>query len=158
LENALETVKKKLFEFIKTGMTPERLALCIAVGMALGMIPALGTTTLLCTLAAFFFRLNLPAILLVNFLVYPLQLGLLFPFIRAGEWMFDAEPLNLSLELVRRMMKENLWNTVVSLFATTLHAVLAWLMIAPVMVALLYSIMTPLLRKLKLDRLVEGSS
>jgi uncharacterized protein (DUF2062 family) len=157
LGNALVTIKRKLFEVLKMGMTPERLALSIAVGIALGLVPALGTTTMLCTLTAFLFGLNLPAILLVNFFVYPFQLALLLPFIRAGEWMFDAEPLNLSLELVRRMMKDNLWDTVVSLSATTMHAVIVWLIIAPVLVALIYVIMTPLLRKLRLDRFAEGS-
>ncbi len=146
-----------MMEFLKTGMTPERLALCIALGIVLGLIPALGTTTLLCALAAVLFGLNLPAIQLVNFFVYPFQLALLLPFMRAGEWLFGAEPLDLSVELIRRMMKENLWDTVVRLSATTMHAVFAWLIVAPVLAALAYLILTPLLRKLRPERFAEGS-
>jgi uncharacterized protein (DUF2062 family) len=150
--NVLETAKKKLLGFLKIGISPERLALCIGLGIALGLAPALGTTTLLCTLAAFLFRLNLPAIQLVNYFVYPLQLALLIPFIRAGEWMFGVESLNLSLESIRQMMKADLWKTVISLWTATMRALMVWLLIAPVVVALVYLVMTPLLKKLKLER------
>jgi uncharacterized protein (DUF2062 family) len=153
----LETAKKKLLSFLKMGMTPERLALCIGLGIALGLVPALGTTTLLCTLAAFLFRLNLPAIQLVNYFVYPLQLVLLIPFIRAGEWLFGVESLNLSLESIQRMMKADLWKTVISLWSTTMRAVMVWLLIAPVIVALVYLAMTPVLKRLKPERLTASS-
>ena len=145
----METVRNKLLAFLKMGITPQRLALCIGSGIALGLVPALGTTTLLCTIAAFVFRLNLPAIQLVNYLVYPLQLALLIPFIRAGEWLFGVESLNLSLELIQRMIKADLWKTVILLWSTTTRAVLVWLLIAPVIVTLAYLLMTPLLKKLK---------
>jgi uncharacterized protein (DUF2062 family) len=155
--NGLETAKNKLIEFLKMGMTPERLALCIGLGIALGLVPALGTTTLLCTLAAFLFRLNLPAIQLVNYFVYPLQLALLIPFIRAGEWLFGVESLNLSLVSIQRRMKADLWETVISLWSATIRAVMVWLLIAPVIVALVYLAMTPLLKKLKPERLTVAS-
>jgi uncharacterized protein (DUF2062 family) len=136
------------------GITPERLALCIALGIALGIVPALGTTTMLCAIAAFVFRLNLAAIQLVNYFVYPLQLALLIPFIRAGEWLFDADSLGLSLELIRRMMEEDLWETVITLWETTFRALVAWMLIAPVVVACVYIILKPLLKKLRPERLI----
>ncbi len=154
--NILETFKSKLLAFLKMGITPERLALCIALGFAFGMIPALGTTTILCTLTAFLLRLNLAAILIVNYFVYPLQLALLLPFIRAGEWLFDTEPLDVSSQLIQRMMKEDLLKTVISLGTTILHALLVWLLIAPLIVALLYFILKPLMQKLRLDRITAG--
>jgi uncharacterized protein (DUF2062 family) len=153
----LGTAKNKLIAFLKMGITPERLALSIALGVALGLVPALGIPTLLCTLAAFLFRLNLPAIQLVNYFVYPLQIALLIPFIRAGEWLFGVESLHLSFELIRRMMKADLWGTVIGLWGATMRAVVVWLLIAPVVVALVYFSMTPLLKKLKPVRLTDAS-
>ena len=151
------TAREKLLAFLKMGMTPEKLALCIGFGIAFGLVPALGTTVLLCTLAAFLFRLNLPAIQIVNCLVYPLQLALLIPFIRAGEWLFRVKSLDLSLESIQRMMKADLWGTVISLWSATMRAVVVWLLIAPVIVALVYVVMTPLLKKLKPGRLTAAS-
>jgi len=153
----LGTAREKLLAFLKMGMTPEKLALCIGFGIAFGLVPALGTTVLLCTLAAFLFRLNLPAIQIVNCLVYPLQLALLIPFIRAGEWLFRVKSLDLSLESIQRMMKADLWGTVISLWSATMRAVVVWLLIAPVIVALVYVVMTPFLRKLKPERLTAAS-
>ena len=153
----MDTFKKKLLAFLKMGITPERLALCIALGFAFGMIPALGTTTILCALTAFILRLNLAAILVVNYFVYPIQLALLLPFIRAGEWLFGTEPLDLSSQLIQRMMKEDLLDTIISLRPTILHALLVWLLVAPIVVTMLYFILRPLLRKLRQEWLALGS-
>src|SRR5580658_7047125 len=78
-------------ELLKQGVTPEKIALTVALGISLGVIPMLGTTTMLCTLAAVSLRLNLPGILLINGVVYPLQLLLVVPFLRAGAWIFRVE-------------------------------------------------------------------
>ncbi len=149
--------KNKLLAFLTIGISPERLALCIALGIALGLVPALGTTTLLCTLTAFLFRLNLAAMLLVNYCLYPLQLALLVPFIRAGEWLFGARHLELSLELIQSMLRADLWSTVFGLWTATMRAVTVWLMIAPLIVLLFYFLLTPVLRKLKPVRLTTAA-
>ncbi len=153
LGNFLESASKKLLALLTAGLTPERLALCIALGIVLGTVPALGTTTLLCTLVAFLFRLNLPAIQLANFFVYPLQLALLIPFIRAGEWLFGAKPLDISLGLIQRMVEADFQATATHLWMATMRALLVWLLIAPLVMGLVYLFMVPLLRKLKLQRL-----
>lgn len=152
----MENAKKKLLTFLKMGMTPERLAFSIALGIVLGIVPALGMATLFCTMAAFAFRLNLAAIQLVNFFVYPLQLALLIPFMRAGEWFFGTRPLDLSLEKIQVMLKADLWTTVFHLSATTLRALGIWIIVAPAILAAAYVILLPLLRKLKPDRIAAG--
>ena len=153
----MDSFRKKLIAFLKMGITPEKLALCIALGCAFGMIPAIGTTTILCALTAFILRLNLAAILAVNYFVYPIQLALLLPFIRAGEWLFGSKQLDLSADLIQRMMKDNLLQTAVSLGPTMIHALLAWLLIAPAIVAAIYFLMRPLLRRLRVERFAAGS-
>ena len=81
-----------VINLLRQGITPEKIALSLAIGICLGVFPLLGSTTILCTLAAILFRLNLPAIQLVNYFVYPLQLALLIPFIRLGEALLGAQP------------------------------------------------------------------
>jgi uncharacterized protein (DUF2062 family) len=67
-------------------MTPwQGIALSIALGVTLGVTPVLGSTTVLCLLAALVFRLNVPALQLVNCGMYPLQLALPIPFLRVGD-------------------------------------------------------------------------
>ena len=154
----MENTRQKLVTLLKTGITPEQLALCIALGVVLGMVPALGMATMFCTLAAFLFRLNLAAIQLVNLFIYPVQLALLIPFMRAGEWLFSAKPLELSLEKIQRMLASDLLGTVFNMWAATLRAVVVWIIVAPAIMALIYLASLPLLRKLKLARVAAESA
>src|SRR5690242_16181112 len=80
-----ERLLQPVVDLLRQGVTPEKIALSMALGATLGVFPALGWTTILCAIAAFALRLNLPAIQLVNYLVYPAQLALLLPFFRLGE-------------------------------------------------------------------------
>ena len=150
--------KTKLLALLKTGITPEKLALSVALGAVLGMVPVLGMTTVICTLVAFAFRLNLAAIQLVNYFVYPVQIVLLIPFMRAGERLFGAKHLDLSLEKIRAMMAHDLWGTVSNLWSTTLHALAAWIVVAPFVLALIYIAFLPLMRRLKLERIAAPSA
>ncbi|MBN2299057.1 MAG: DUF2062 domain-containing protein, partial [Deltaproteobacteria bacterium] len=79
-------------KLLKQGISPEKIALSIAWGVMLGIFPVLGTTTILCTVAAVLLRLNLPVIQLANWLVYPLQIVLIVPFFVAGTAMFGNSP------------------------------------------------------------------
>ena len=76
---------------LQTGMSVQKISLCIAFGIVLGIFPVLGATTLLCAVAAFILRLNLPAIQVVNYVVYPLQIFLLVPFYILGSWIFRVK-------------------------------------------------------------------
>lgn len=67
-----------------TGLSPETIALIFVLGLVLGVFPIFGLPTLLCAAAAIVFRLNLPAIQLVNQISAPLQYALLLPLGRAG--------------------------------------------------------------------------
>ena len=68
----------------------EKLALSIALGLVLGVFPFFGVPTILCGVAAAVWRLNFPALQLVNYLVCPLQLALLWPFTRFGDVLFGV--------------------------------------------------------------------
>jgi uncharacterized protein (DUF2062 family) len=82
-------LKKKIFlplaDLLKQGLSPTKLAIVLALGMTLSVFPILGTTTLLCTAAALMFRLNFPAIQIANYLAFPVQIILFFPFVEIGE-------------------------------------------------------------------------
>jgi uncharacterized protein (DUF2062 family) len=66
-----------LLHLLRQGLSPQKLALGVSLGIGIGCFPVLGTTTLLRTLVAFIFRMNLPAIQAGNLLAWPLQLVLL---------------------------------------------------------------------------------
>ena len=130
---------------LRQGVSPEKIALSIGLGVALGVFPALGWTTLLCAAAAVLLRLNLPAIQLVNYLMYPAQIALLLPFFRLGEKLFGAPHLPLSLPTVQALVKHNPWGAIGLLWTTTWHAIVVWMAIAPLAVMLIYYALLPTL-------------
>jgi hypothetical protein len=71
-------------------MSGDTIALIFALGLVLGVFPVFGVPTLLCGAAAVAFRLNLPAIQLVNQVCSPLQYALLIPLGRAGARIVTA--------------------------------------------------------------------
>lgn len=74
------------------GLTPQKIALTLCIGTALGIMPLVWGTTLICFLLAYLFRLNHVALQSVNYLLYPVQLALLVPFFKLGAWLFPWGP------------------------------------------------------------------
>jgi uncharacterized protein (DUF2062 family) len=137
-----------VIDLLRQGITPEKIALSLAIGICLGVFPVIGSTTILCTLAAIVFRLNLPAIQLVNYLVYPLQLALLIPFIRFGEVLFRAPHVSLSLTIIYESIERSAWQTTKTYWTSGWHAMIAWLLVGPLMIWIMYLVLVPALRRL----------
>ena len=130
------------------GFTPQKIALTIALGLNLGVFPILGSTTLLCALAAFSLKLNQPVIQLVNWLVYPLQFMLLLGFVRIGEWLMRAPPVPFSIPELLRKFQESPGKFMQEFGMTGVHGIVAWFVIAPFAIALIYFLLLPPLKKL----------
>jgi hypothetical protein len=137
-----------LLQLLRMGITPEKIALSLAFGMALGTFPVLGSTTILCTLAVFLFGLNFPAIQIVNYFVYPLQLALLVPLLRAGRILFREPPLPFKLADILAMIRVNPSSAIRVLWIATLHAIVAWAIVAVPMIFLLNAVLRPAMRRL----------
>ena len=137
-----------LFDLLRQGVTPEKIALTIALGVTLGVTPLLGSATLLCTAAALLLRLNLPAIQIVNGVVYPLQLILLVPFLRAGAWLFgDGAAATLTLTRFFKLIRGDLGHAFAILWGATVHALVAWFAVSAVAACLIYFTLLPALRR-----------
>jgi uncharacterized protein (DUF2062 family) len=76
--------------WLRTGDSPERLALTLALGFAIGCLPVIGIPSALCIGLAIALRLNVPAIQAANCLAMPLQLTLILPFVRLGGKLFAS--------------------------------------------------------------------
>ncbi|QOY88897.1 DUF2062 domain-containing protein [Paludibaculum fermentans] len=149
-------VANPLLILLKQGLSPEKLALTIALGITLGVTPVLGSTGLLCTLAALAFRLNLPAIQLVNWLVYPLQLALLVPLLQAGARLFGKESAGFSLSVILQLIRTDALRAIGLLWTATLHALLVWLAAGLVATGLLYLALVPILKRVRTESARPG--
>jgi uncharacterized protein (DUF2062 family) len=141
-------IRRKLVHLFSKSLTPEKIALSIIVGLMLGIIPVLGFTTLLCTGAAAALRLNLPVIQLVNGLVTPVQLALLIPFLRMGEWLFHVRHSAWTVHGILTLIHTNLGKALATLGTATLHALVAWAVSGMIVAIVAYMVLVPLLRRL----------
>jgi uncharacterized protein (DUF2062 family) len=151
-------VRRPLVALLRAGATPEKLALSLGLGAVIGIFPVLGTTTLLCVVAALLLRLNPVAIQITNYLVYPAHLALLLPFVRAGERLYGAPPVPLSLAVLRASFAADGLGTLARFGGTVLHAVTAWSLAAPLLVAATYFTFLPLMRRLAARSRVQAET
>jgi uncharacterized protein (DUF2062 family) len=140
---------RPLQAFLAQGLSCEKLALSIALGLVLGTFPVLGITTVLCMLTALALRLNMPVIQFANYFAYPLQIVLLVPYYNLGGLVFNARH-NVNLDTLKNLLTGNNYKEIITMLSdSTLNAIGAWLLISPLALALLYTGLRPVLVRLK---------
>jgi hypothetical protein len=137
-----------LLALLRQGVTPDKLALSVALGTAIALVPVLGVSTALCAAAALALRLNMPAIQFVNYLLTPVQLLLIIPQLRFGEWLVRAPRFPLSLEQGLALLSRGALPAVAVLGTALAHATLAWLVLAPPGAFALYRALLPFFRRI----------
>jgi uncharacterized protein (DUF2062 family) len=125
-------VVKRLRVIVSAGLTPKKLAQTLCIGTALGILPLLWGTTLICLIVAHTLKLNHVVLQTINYLFYPLQLVLLFPFFKLGIWLFPWGP-PLPSQLLATLMHRPL-SSLHLLGWITFASLAAWLLtVVPVM-------------------------
>lgn len=133
---------------LKQGATPEKLAQSLAWGFTLGIFPILGTPSILCGIAGVLLRLNHIAMQTVNWLVYPLQIILIIPFLKMGNRLFGFDELDLSLKEIALMFDQDFGKAALELGGLALRGIFAWVLVALPMIFLLRRILLPPIRHL----------
>lgn len=138
------SLKHKMATWLRQGISPQRLALTLALGFAIGCIPVLGVTTAVCIVVALGLRLNVPAIQVANYAAMPLQLLLIVPFVRLGGRIFAFGSVRAT-EIGSLLQASPL--AMISQFSSMAgKAMLAWLLIAVPAVVLMTVMLTIVLR------------
>lgn len=140
-------IRDPFLGMLRQGLSPEGLAWSLAVGLALGVIPLIGTSTVLCVGVALAFRLNQPAMQLANYLVYPLQILLWYPFLRLGERLFSTPHETVSLAHLQAALRLDAWGALRLFWTGLWHASVAWLLVMPVPMLLLAWGLPPVFRR-----------
>lgn len=117
------------------------------MGIAIGVNPLLGSTTVLTLLAAWIFRLNIPASQVGTHAVYPLQLLLVLPFLQVGTVIFGTAQLPLSRTELFALAHTHPWDLVKTLWMWERHALVVWLVLAAVLTPVLALLLTKILAR-----------
>jgi uncharacterized protein (DUF2062 family) len=130
------------------GLTPEKIALTIAVGSAIAMFPLLGTTTLLCLIIGVFMKLNQPIIQAVNYACTPIHIPFIFYSFRWGENLFGTAHSRLEMRVMRRLLIEDPLQFARDYGTAAVHAVVVWAILVPFWGLAVYYIALPILREI----------
>jgi uncharacterized protein (DUF2062 family) len=140
-------IVQPILNILKQGMSPRKLATTVAVGSVVGIIPALGITTVLGTAIAARFRLNIAATVLVSYLVQPLQILLAIPFIKLGIFMFGMSEFRLSLDEMMEMFRIDWVEALGTLWVANLAGISAWAILSLPIGFVLYFLCLPVFNR-----------
>jgi hypothetical protein len=141
-------VVKPVIAQLAQGTTPSKIAQAIAFGVTLGVFPLLGTTTVLALGIGILLKLNQPVLQVFRELVYPIQLATILLFMRAGESLFGAAHVPLSISIMMEQFFANPGKFLADYGMIGLYGVVVWLLTAPFLLGLVYFISRPLIEKL----------
>ncbi len=142
---------------MRQGMSADRLALAVAVGVVVGNIPYFGTSTILCTAIALAFRLNQPAIQIAQAAMAPTQVLLIIPFVRLGEWLLRAPHQAISIKAALAFAPQDAEQAALALRDALIHAGVAWMLVAPIAIYSIYRLLAPIFRRAAADRFRKKS-
>lgn len=138
-----------LLNLLKQGLAPGQLALTVALGVGLGIVPLLGATTVLAALVAWRLRLNIAALQLVTHLLTPVQLLLLPLLLRQGARLFGgAAAHDLSVSAVSHLLATNWRAALRLLWRAELGALVLWAGGATMLVGVLYLVLKPVFTRI----------
>jgi uncharacterized protein (DUF2062 family) len=144
-----------LIGFLKQGFTAEKLALTLALGFSIGVIPFIGINTVLLALLAIIFRLNLVAIQLVNYFFFFLQMALYIPFLQIGSLIFHGPEIPYSAKQLIAMLKANWIDTITNIWYINSLGLVVWFIAAiPIGIAIYY-ISLPVFRKYEKSLIID---
>ena len=146
-------VRDPIVAQLTQGITPEKIALTIAVGSACALFPILGTTTLLCLLVGLALRLNQPIIQLINQALWPVHVPVIVLCVHLGELFFGVPRQRFFIREMRLFWDQpftSFWDHVADFIhrfgPTAWHAIVAWAVLAPFYIAAVYYIALPIMR------------
>ncbi len=130
------------------GVTPDKIALTLGVGTACSLLPFLGLTSLLNLSVGLALRMNQPILQTLNQLLGPLQLVLILVHVRLGEFLWGATGDRFTVgEMIRTFRDSSLAEFFARFGWAGMHALSAWLLLAPVLAAVVYVSVRPALRR-----------
>jgi uncharacterized protein (DUF2062 family) len=123
-------LKLKITALFKQGLTPIELTQSIIISTLISIIPILGLTTLLLTALSLKRNLNLPIMIAQSFIMWPVQIVMIVPFINIGEFIFSIPKTNHSAQEIITSFQNSFFTTLSHLSFELLCGFGGWLLTA----------------------------
>ena len=140
-------LKTKTIALFKQGLTPIELTQSILVAALFSIIPIFGVTTILLTAFSLKRKLNLPIMIAISYLAWPLQILMIIPFINIGEYFFSVPQSHHSVEEIIASFQESFFGTLSQLSFELLCGFGGWLLTAVPFFIVIYLVSNFLISK-----------
>ena len=146
-------LKTKIIALFKQGLTPVELTQSIIVSGLISTIPILGVSTFLLTALSLKRKLNLPIMIAQSYIMWPIQVVMIIPFINIGEFIFSVPKTNHSAAEIILSFQNSFFGTVSHLSFELLCGFGGWMLTAVPFSAGVYLLIVYILKSIdKLKR------
>ena len=126
----LDSIKNKVlipFRLVPAeGLTPEKIAFSITIGVISGIFPVFGATTILSLLLTLLFRQNLFVVQSVQWIMALFQVLLIVPFMQFGAFLLNQQSLHISIEHIKLAFQPSMVAGLKALGVLHLYGILSW--------------------------------
>ena len=143
----IRALKLKTVALFKQGLSPKELLKSILVASLFSIIPIVGVTTVLLTILSVKRKLNLPIMIALSYLMWPIQLLMIIPFINIGEFIFSIPQSHHSAQEIIASFQESFFGTLSQLSFELLCGFGGWLLTAVPFFTLVYLVSNFLISK-----------
>lgn len=130
MKQKILAVKDKTKTLFKQGLTPKQLVESTIAAGLISTIPILGLSTFLITTVAIKRKLNLPIMISLSYLLWPVQILLIIPFIRMGEFIFSVPRNHHTIEEIISSFQNSFFQTLSHLSFELLCGLGGWFLTA----------------------------
>lgn len=126
----IKVLQDRIKALFKQGLSPKQLSQSIIASGVISIIPILGVSTFLITALSLKKKLNLPIMIAISYLMWPIQILLIIPFIRIGEFIFSVPETHLTAGEIINSFNNNFIQTLSYLSFELLCGLGGWLLTA----------------------------
>lgn len=126
----ISTIKFKIIALFKQGLSAKEVAQSILVAAIISIIPILGVSTFLITMLSIKWKLNLPIMIALSYVMWPVQIVLIIPFISIGATVFGVAQSEHSIDEIVLSFQNSFFKTLSNLSFELLCGFGGWLLTA----------------------------
>ncbi len=125
----------------RQGLTPREMALSVALGSLIGVIPVFGIGSFIVALIALRWHLNIPIAVFFVYAMSPLHILLFIPFVRMGEVIWQVEDSMISMDVIQDFWQTDLLSTLELLSVGAICGLTSWILVGFPIAYILYLIL-----------------
>ncbi len=154
--NIFESIRHKIlipFRLVpKEGLSPEKLAFSVTLGIVSGIFPVIGLTTVLSIFLTMLFRQNLLVVQSVQWILALAQVLLIIPFMQFGAYILNVQAFHINLAQINHAFQPGVLSGIKTVGIFHLYGILTWLiLVIPASVVSYYGLLLIFQRKAKIQ-------